>query len=93
MVEGSEAWARFQGAMKKVLAVPHAEIQRRIAAHPQSSRAESEPVWAKTQALISLGLLLGILYQLVDGTSRDRVVTSLCSVVGPYGLRVLPYQT
>ena len=29
-VEGSEAWDRFQRAMKGVLAVPHAEIQRRI---------------------------------------------------------------
>jgi hypothetical protein len=28
--EGSEAWDRFQAAMKGVLAVPHAEIQRRI---------------------------------------------------------------
>jgi hypothetical protein len=31
-VEGPEAWTRFQGAMKKVIAVPHAEIQRRIEA-------------------------------------------------------------
>ena len=33
MVEGPEAWKRFQGAMKKVLAVPHSEIQERIAEH------------------------------------------------------------
>jgi hypothetical protein len=33
MVEGPEAWARFQGAMKRILAVPHAEIQRRIEEH------------------------------------------------------------
>jgi len=33
MIEGPEAWTRFQGAMKKVLAVPHAEIQRRIEEH------------------------------------------------------------
>jgi hypothetical protein len=32
-VEGTEAWERFQNAMKGVLAVPHAEIQRRIAEH------------------------------------------------------------
>jgi hypothetical protein len=32
-VEGKEAWARFEGAMKKVLAVPHSEIQRRIEEH------------------------------------------------------------
>jgi hypothetical protein len=31
MVEGPEAWKRFDGAMRKVIAVSHAEIQRRIA--------------------------------------------------------------
>jgi hypothetical protein len=36
-VEGPEAWTRFQGAMKKVIAVPHDEIQRRI----EQQRAES----------------------------------------------------
>jgi hypothetical protein len=30
-VEGSEAWTRFRSAMGRVLAVPHSEIQRRIA--------------------------------------------------------------
>jgi len=30
-IEGPKAWKRFTGAMRKVLAVPHAEIQRRIA--------------------------------------------------------------
>ena len=30
-VEGPEAFRRFQGAMKTVLAVSHEEIQRRIA--------------------------------------------------------------
>lgn len=29
-VEGPEAWTRFQTAMKHVVAVPRAEIQRRI---------------------------------------------------------------
>jgi hypothetical protein len=37
MIEGPEAWARFQGAMKKVLAVPHAEIQRRIEARRRAA--------------------------------------------------------
>jgi hypothetical protein len=32
-VEGPEAWKRFEGAMKKVLAVPHAVIQQRIEEH------------------------------------------------------------
>jgi hypothetical protein len=30
MVEGPEAWKRFNGAMKSVLAVPHSEIQKRL---------------------------------------------------------------
>lgn len=32
-VEGAAAWMRFQAAMKKVLAVPHSEIQKRIDEH------------------------------------------------------------
>jgi hypothetical protein len=40
-VEGAEAWERFQAAMSKVLTVPHAEIQRRIAAHRKE--AERNP--------------------------------------------------
>jgi hypothetical protein len=32
-VEGLEAFHRFQAAMKTALAVPHAEIQRRLAEH------------------------------------------------------------
>jgi hypothetical protein len=30
MVEGPEAWKRFENTMKGILAVPHSEIQRRI---------------------------------------------------------------
>jgi hypothetical protein len=30
MVEGPEAWKRFEGVMKNVLAVPRSEIQKRI---------------------------------------------------------------
>lgn len=33
MFEGAEAWERFQSTMKKVIRVPHAEIQRRIKEH------------------------------------------------------------
>jgi hypothetical protein len=33
MVEGPEAWKRFEGMMKSVLAVPHSEIQKRIEEH------------------------------------------------------------
>ena len=36
-VEGTEAWDRFSGAMRGVLSVPHAEIQRRIAEHKKES--------------------------------------------------------
>jgi hypothetical protein len=32
-IEGSEAWERFQTAVKGILAVPHDEIQRRIEEH------------------------------------------------------------
>ena len=41
MVEGPEAWKRFEGAVKSVLAVPHSEIQRRIEEH--RGEAENSP--------------------------------------------------
>jgi hypothetical protein len=36
-VEGPEAWKRFSAAMKSVVAVPHTEIQRRIAEHKKEA--------------------------------------------------------
>lgn len=39
MVEGKEAWERFQAGMKKALSVPHAEIKRRIAEQRKLSEA------------------------------------------------------
>lgn len=38
-VEGKEAFTRFQNAMRKVVAVPHTEIQRRIEAQRKASAA------------------------------------------------------
>jgi len=37
MIEGPEAFTRFEKAMKKVLAVPHSEIQKRIEEHRKES--------------------------------------------------------
>jgi len=37
-VEGTEAWTRFQSTMRKVLAVPHAELQRRIEVEREISK-------------------------------------------------------
>ena len=39
MVEGPEAFENFRSAMAKVLAVPHAEIQRRIAEQKETGSA------------------------------------------------------
>jgi hypothetical protein len=46
-VEGPEAWERFQNAINGVLAVPHAEIQRRIAEHKKEDLPESAQTWSK----------------------------------------------
>jgi hypothetical protein len=39
MIEGPEAWGRFQDAMKKVISVPHALIQKRIEEHRPAAAA------------------------------------------------------
>ena len=41
MVEGPEAWKRFEGVMKGILAVPHSEIQKRI--EERRRKAASNP--------------------------------------------------
>lgn len=41
MIEGTEAWTRFQAAMRKVVAVPHAEIRHRVEEHRKE--AERNP--------------------------------------------------
>ena len=37
MVEGAEAFTRFENAMRAVVAVPHSEIKQRIEAHRKES--------------------------------------------------------
>jgi hypothetical protein len=39
MIEGPEAFERFQSGMKKVLSVSHAEVQRRIEKERKRSAA------------------------------------------------------
>ena len=50
MIEGTAAFTRFENAMKKILAVPHSEIKRRIeeyrkqaAANPNKRGPKSKP--------------------------------------------------
>ena len=37
MIEGPEAWERFNAGMKKALSVPHVEIQKRLEAERQKA--------------------------------------------------------
>lgn len=39
MIEGTEAWTRFKTAMQRIVAVPKAEMQRRIEAERKASAA------------------------------------------------------
>ena len=41
MIEGPEAWQRFNAVMAKVLTVPHSEIKKRIEEHRE--RAAKNP--------------------------------------------------
>jgi hypothetical protein len=41
-VEGTEAWTRFESLMRKVISVPHAEIQRREAEYRK--RVDANPI-------------------------------------------------
>ncbi|HUO29985.1 MAG TPA: hypothetical protein VMU80_12265 [Bryobacteraceae bacterium] len=48
-IEGSEAWDRFDNAMKSVVAVPHEEIQRRIAEHKKEAARNPHKRGPKTK--------------------------------------------
>lgn len=37
MIEGLEAWKNFEKAMRKIIAVPHAEIQAQIEEHREAA--------------------------------------------------------
>lgn len=58
MINGPEAWTRFETAMRKVIAVPHAEIQRRIEEHRKQSAANPNRRGPKKKpAVHGLGVL------------------------------------
>jgi hypothetical protein len=39
MIEGPEAYGRFEDAMRQILSVPHSVIQKRIAEHKKQAAA------------------------------------------------------
>jgi hypothetical protein len=49
MVEGTDAFTRFENAMKKVLSVPKAEIQKRIEEHRKESALNPNKRGPKTK--------------------------------------------
>ena len=54
-VEGPEAFKRFNNAMKKVLAVPHSEIQRKIEEHRKAAARNPNRRGPKKKAKKSIG--------------------------------------
>lgn len=42
MVEGPEAWKRFESVMKGVLAVPHSKVQRQVKEHRREAASNSK---------------------------------------------------
>ena len=49
-VEGTEAWQRFENAMKAVVAVPHSLIQERIAKHRKEAAKNPRKRGPKSRA-------------------------------------------
>jgi hypothetical protein len=50
MIEGLEAYQRFKDALKVVVAVPHAEVQRRIEQHRKQAAKNPNRRGPKTKA-------------------------------------------
>ncbi len=50
MIEGTQAFTRFENAMKKVIAVPHSEIQKRIEEHRKEAALNPNKRGPKTKA-------------------------------------------
>jgi hypothetical protein len=49
MIEGTEAFTRFEKAMKQVLSVPHSEIKRRIEKHRKEASLNPNKRGPKTK--------------------------------------------
>jgi hypothetical protein len=51
MVEGTEAFTRFQNAMKKIISVPNSEVKRRIEEHKKQAALNPNKSGPKKKAL------------------------------------------
>jgi hypothetical protein len=60
MIEGPEAWSRFEGTVKGVLVVPHAEIQRRIEEHRKEAASNPNRRGPKRKIKSSASHALGV---------------------------------